>query len=288
MLVTTLLTLTLTFTPDASRWSGSLLNQAPKKKTLALPGLQGADIIPAKMDFFTSHFATALAREGLQVTASEDIAAVIGLERQRQLMGCSEGSECMTEIASAIGADALITGKIAKLGNEYGANIRVLDAKTGKAIALFSGTAANEAAVLDLLTLAAKDLVSQLRKLGPGGAVPPPQSSVLVSQPTGLRTFGKWMLIGSGVLLGLGVGTFALALAFGAASDVGITLAAISFIEFILVPGVFLIGLVCYFVGGEKLVPMEKAAERALGVKDFRFAFAPASGGGAAALSFRF
>jgi hypothetical protein len=70
---------------------------------------------------------------------------------------------------------------------------------------------------------------------------------------------------------------------------IGAVLFTLSVIEFILVPGVFLIGLVCYLAGGDKLVPAAKAElERRTGVQQLRFALAPSAGGAVAGLSFRF
>lgn len=292
MLLTALVSLSLAFTPDASRWSGTLLYeaQAPKKKTLALPGLQGADISKDKMEFFTAHFSTQLQRLGLQVTAAEDIAAVIGLERQKQLMGCADDSSCMTEIASALGADGIITGKLAKLGDTYACNIKIIDAKSGKSIALYSATAPSEGAVLEMLALAAKDLFNQLRNMTPGKSTPTAATSSAASggatESSGLRKFGKFTMITSGVLLAVGLVSFTIGLA--TQGEISTFFGITGLLEVIAAPGIFLIGLVCYLVGEDRVVPVKQALLRGTPFKDVAVSFAPTTGGGAAALALWF
>ena len=290
--------LALNFTPDASRWSGALVNaaEAPKKITLALPGLRGADVSPEKAAFFSAHLATQLSREGIEVTAGDDIAAVLGLERQRQLLGCSEGSECMVEIANALGADGIVTGNIAKLGTDMGVNIKVLDGKTGKAIALFSANATSERAALDMLTAGAKDLAAQLRKqrgdptvVTAGPKASPnalPAGTKFTTEPSAARKFGKWTMITAGVLIP--VGLLSLVLGVVLPGDLGIFLVGLGLIELIAVPGVFLIGLVAYLIGEDKIVPVVAAIERKTGIQDLRFALAPSAGGALGGVAFRF
>src|SRR5438132_10875798 len=69
---------------------------------------------------------------GITVMTPKDIAAVLGIERQKQLLGCSdEASSCSAEIAGALGVDGIIRGDVARVGTAYQINIRVLSAKSG-------------------------------------------------------------------------------------------------------------------------------------------------------------
>ena len=82
---------------------------------LAAPQLQCAAIDGAKAQFFSDYFAQELAATGLRVTTRAEILAVVGLERQKQLLGCSEdATSCLTELAGALGVEAIVTGSVAK------------------------------------------------------------------------------------------------------------------------------------------------------------------------------
>src|SRR5688500_16256709 len=88
---------------------------APMK--LALPGLQVVGIDPKLGAFYGEHFAQQLTLRGARVTSTSEISALLGLERQKQLLGCSdEASSCMAELAKALGVDGLALGDVAKVG----------------------------------------------------------------------------------------------------------------------------------------------------------------------------
>ncbi len=54
-----------------------------------------------------------------KVVTSEMIRELLSLERQKQLVGC-QGESCASEIASTIGMDFLVTGKVSKVGGGRG------------------------------------------------------------------------------------------------------------------------------------------------------------------------
>lgn len=116
-----------------------LLSAAPAPK-IALPELRSSglssDEASALLEFFGDRLAKA---SGAQVVTPAMTAALIGMERQRQLMGCDEGaSSCVAEVASAMGVDFVLTGTLVKLGSGFTIAIKLVDAKTG--IARFSAS----------------------------------------------------------------------------------------------------------------------------------------------------
>ncbi|MBK7860892.1 MAG: hypothetical protein IPJ65_20265 [Archangiaceae bacterium] len=147
----------------------SYLLLAAAEVTVALPGFAGTPDVPSqKRDFLVEYFSERLtAAGGLTVTTPSQIAAVLGVERQKQLLGCSDNSEaCSAELAGALGVDALIIGSVAKVGEETAVTVKALDAKTSKVIASMSGRDRREEAVLDFLAAAATQLSAELlRKL---------------------------------------------------------------------------------------------------------------------------
>src|SRR4051812_29987801 len=84
--------------------------------TLAAPALANAGLPPDKMEFFTERIAQALAVPGLKVITARDIATVLGLERQKQLLGCaSDGNSCIGELGNALGAKGILNGSLARI-----------------------------------------------------------------------------------------------------------------------------------------------------------------------------
>lgn len=100
--------------------------------TLAAPGLQCSGIEPALCDVYLEHFVGKLTSRRLPVTTKNDMAQIMGAERQRQLIGCStESSACLAELTAALGVANLLTGTVAKTESGYVSTLKVLDATDG-------------------------------------------------------------------------------------------------------------------------------------------------------------
>ncbi len=100
--------------------------------TLAAPGLQCSGIEPALCDAYLEHFVGNLTNRGLAVTTKNDMAQIIGAERQRQLVGCTtESNACLAELTAALGVANLLTGTVAKTESGYVSTLKVLDASAG-------------------------------------------------------------------------------------------------------------------------------------------------------------
>ncbi|MFO0600884.1 MAG: hypothetical protein U0228_36575 [Myxococcaceae bacterium] len=75
-----------------------------------------------------------IARRGFfQPTSSEEVRVLLGLERQKQLMGCSENS-CMAELAGALGAPFVLSGSVGKVGETLQLSLQLSD--TARAVAV--------------------------------------------------------------------------------------------------------------------------------------------------------
>ncbi len=69
-----------------------------------------------------------VSKQGIfQVVSAQDITTLTGLERQKQMMGCSESTNCLAELAGAIGARFVLSGSLAKLGTAYQLSMQTLD-----------------------------------------------------------------------------------------------------------------------------------------------------------------
>lgn len=91
-----------------------------------------------------------------RVISSKDITAVLGLERQRQLLGCSEDSSCMTEIASALGAEFLLVASVGKVGENYLVSTRLMDTRSARAVGRGSAQVTEPSALFSALWTAAE------------------------------------------------------------------------------------------------------------------------------------
>ena len=145
-----------------------LLSQTPK---LAAPSWTAVDVSPEKAQFFALRLSSALGDRGLSVITSQDIATLLGVERQKQLLGCGEdSSSCMVELASALGAQLVLSGSIAKLETTYQVSLRVLQSADGKVVAKEAVRAETQEQLLVALDDAAASLARQLEPKAPAGS----------------------------------------------------------------------------------------------------------------------
>jgi hypothetical protein len=182
----------------------ALAASGPNDLRLAAVGFSSPNLPPNITNYYAAHIAHQMTLEGITVSSPEEVGTLIGAERQRQLLGCSESSSCLVEIASALGSGGIVTGTIAKFGNETQIDIKVLSATDGRPLVTFSGLARSDSEVLDVLGRAASGMVSQLRDRFHLQA-PAPVSTV--SSSTGSRAHAwAWLPLAAGAVLA-GAGT---------------------------------------------------------------------------------
>jgi hypothetical protein len=156
---------------------------------LAVPGLSVVDVDSQRSSFLTEHLAQQLSDEGAQVVSAQDLTVMLGLDRQRQLMGCT-GGKCVTELTSTLGVDALVTGDVARLsGERFQLNLRMLDASTGQRVRTYTKRVIGFENLLDEMSKAAKTLVnSGNKKFGRTSSeqnpAPPPRVASPAQQPS--------------------------------------------------------------------------------------------------------
>lgn len=159
---------------------------------LAAPPWSAVDVTPEKAEFFSGRFVATLNDRGVQVISSQDIAMLLGVERQRQLLGCSDSaSSCNLELANALGAELVLMGSIARLDATYQVTVRVLRSSDGQAVAQALADGPSQEQLLRSLDDAARSLAAQL------GSKPAAASG---------RSFAWVAFVGAGVFaLGAGV-----------------------------------------------------------------------------------
>ncbi|MBK7862883.1 MAG: hypothetical protein IPJ65_30595 [Archangiaceae bacterium] len=177
---------------------------APVK--VAAPGLNAVNLDPKVVEFYGEHLAQQLGFAGVGVVTQREMAQVLGLERQKQLLGCGEDT-CVAELAGALGVDGILSGNVAKIAGTFQVNLKVLSASDGRSLASFSARTDDEETILNLLTqgarVMAKDLYAQLGR----GPAPQPVAGTVVARGGTVRRFA-WAPAALGVaLLAVGIAT---------------------------------------------------------------------------------
>lgn len=110
-----------------------LLVAAPEKPKLAVLELTaGGGIAPEVAKGFTQAVSGELSKRAFfSVVTSEDVQTLLGMERQRALLGCSEqGGSCLAELAGALGARFVLSGSLTRIGDAYQLYLQTLDTTT--------------------------------------------------------------------------------------------------------------------------------------------------------------
>jgi hypothetical protein len=111
--------------------SGGVAGAAPSRKLkvalVPLAPLGGIDAQTAKV--FDEAIAGELRKHpGVSVVTQSDVAALLGVERQRQLLGCTDAG-CIAEIGGALGADRVVHGSVGRVGASLVVNLSSLYAR---------------------------------------------------------------------------------------------------------------------------------------------------------------
>lgn len=166
------------------------LSAAPSK--LAAPDWSTVNLSPELSRFYAGEVARVLRAQGFEVITSRDIETLLGLERQKQLLGCAdEMGSCMAELGAALGCEAILTANLARLDHGFQGSLRIISAQSGQTLADEPVKATGERALAEALEDATIRLARKLR--------PPPPSDGTVRR-------AAWIPLVAGVALGAGAG----------------------------------------------------------------------------------
>jgi len=106
------------------------LAAAPAQRVPVLPLTPGDGVSANTADAMTQALAAELRqRPGLEVVTANDLTTVLGMARQRELLGC-EADRCRAEIGNALEADVMVTGQLSRLGESWLFTVQLLDGRT--------------------------------------------------------------------------------------------------------------------------------------------------------------
>jgi hypothetical protein len=102
-------------------------------------------------------------RHGISVLTQADVSALLGVEKTRQMLGCTD-SGCMAEIGGSLGADRVVHGSLGRIGESLVVNVSALDPKRALAAAAVSERlrGGGEEAFLDVLPSIADTLLADV------------------------------------------------------------------------------------------------------------------------------
>lgn len=180
----------------------SLLAQAPAVpvQRLGSVGFQTVGVATELGASLENTFATRVNEsKRVRITTQRDLAALLGVERQKQLVGCAEASNaCIAEIAAALGVEGLVTGEISRVGKTFQLTVKVLSSRDAHALFQSIRRFETEDDVLRAIDDVARDAVEAL--------APEPRSMVA---PVVLAGVGGAVLIAGAVFQGLAAGEYA-------------------------------------------------------------------------------
>jgi hypothetical protein len=68
------------------------------------------------------------------VLGQSEINSLLALEKQRDLLGCTEDVSCLAEMGGALGADHLVVGSAGRVGNAYVVSLKLMNTREAKTI----------------------------------------------------------------------------------------------------------------------------------------------------------
>jgi len=72
-------------------------------------------------------------RPGLAITDRNDIAALVGAEKEKSLLGC-EGESCIAELGGALGVERIIHGTVGRIEKSLLVNLTLVDTKAARPV----------------------------------------------------------------------------------------------------------------------------------------------------------
>ncbi len=138
-----------------------LLSLAATPVKLAAPGFQAVNFDPKLADLYLDRFVVLTKNDDLSIVTARDISQVLGMERQRELLGCGT-TNCVAELAGAMGADAMLSGTVAKSDRSITMVLRAIRANDASELVSATIRVDNEDALQDWIEANAKEFGEQL------------------------------------------------------------------------------------------------------------------------------
>lgn len=169
---------------------------AEKEKLLVADLAVGSSDLRDAAGSLVEQLMTELSRSSqYDVIGSSDVTLILGLERQRQLLGCADQSaSCLAEIGGALGARLMVSGALTRAGEVYRIDLKLIDTLQAKVLARVGRTVESREELIRLTGPLVDELLAT-------GAVARPSGP-------GIGKLLPWVTMGAGVVsaaIGLGL-----------------------------------------------------------------------------------
>lgn len=146
---------------------------APRTKLAVMDVRAVQGVAEGTVTILTAIIVADAARAGYDVISQADVSAMIGFEKQKQVLGCAEETSCLAEIGGALGVDYMLTGQVGQIGSQYRISLLLVDSRRARVAARAAEFCEKSE---DALVKAAQSTVRQLL-----AAVAPPAPPPAVS-----------------------------------------------------------------------------------------------------------
>lgn len=164
---------------------------AADKPKLAVLDVQAIGVEPEQAAALGEAITQQLSKRGFfEVISSSDIRTLLGVERQKQLLGCGDSS-CTAELSGALGARFVLQSSLTKLGDSLQLSVQMLDSGKAQTVARSVRLGRDAKQLADMLPWALAEATAT--------PLPPAPSKVL-----------PWTLIGVGAAVFAGGGIVAI------------------------------------------------------------------------------
>ncbi len=97
--------------------------------------LKAQDVAPAVAETLTRAVVNGLASyRTLEVISGDDVRRLLELEATRSAAGCTDQGTCLAEVAGALGAQLVVFGSVARLGDVHVVSLDLFDAQAARAL----------------------------------------------------------------------------------------------------------------------------------------------------------
>jgi TolB-like protein len=115
------------------------------------------------------------AMDRVEVIGRSDIDSMLGFEKQKQMLGCSEEASCVAEIGGALGVEYVIVGSLGRIGALYRLDMKLVETSRGRVRARTGESVdGREEKLVASVQRAVHRLVDPIVMTGPAGQPPPP------------------------------------------------------------------------------------------------------------------
>ncbi len=152
--------------------AGAARAQGPEAKRVVVLDIGGANVPPDLARALSDVLVSAVrdqSAEGVTVIGQADVGAMLSLERQKDLLGCTDSSACLSEIGGALGADHLVAGSLGKIGTVFVVTLRLIDTQKSEVVRHVSDRVeGKDELLIEAVSQLARSLIDPARRAGQG------------------------------------------------------------------------------------------------------------------------